>query len=53
MRNCGSISSTASVWPPSTPAGHANPQTTVIYTQLTEPALKPATEIINRLMADL
>jgi len=33
--------------------GHANPQTTMIYTQLTEPALKPATEIINRLMADL
>ena len=31
--------------------GHANPQTTMIYTQLTEPALKPATEIINRLMA--
>lgn len=33
--------------------GHANPQTTMIYTQLTEPALKPATEIINQLMADL
>ena len=33
--------------------GHANPQTTMIYTQLTELALKPATEIINRLMADL
>ena len=33
--------------------GHANPQTTMLYTQLTEPALKPATEIINRLMADL
>jgi site-specific recombinase XerD len=33
--------------------GHANPQTTMVYTQLTEPALKPATEIINRLMADL
>jgi site-specific recombinase XerD len=33
--------------------GHANPQTTMIYTQLTEPALKPATAIINRLMADL
>jgi integrase/recombinase XerD len=33
--------------------GHANPQTTMIYTQLTEPVLKPATEIINRLMADL
>jgi len=33
--------------------GHANPQTTMIYTQLTEPALKPATEIINRLMAHL
>lgn len=33
--------------------GHASPQTTMVYTQLTEPALKPATEIINRLMADL
>lgn len=33
--------------------GHANPQTTMVYTQLTEPALKPATDIINRLMADL
>jgi len=33
--------------------GHANPQTTMVYTQLTEPALKPATEIINQLMADL
>jgi integrase/recombinase XerD len=33
--------------------GHADPQTTMVYTQLTEPALKPATEIINRLMADL
>lgn len=33
--------------------GHANPQTTMVYTQLTEPALKPATLIINRLMADL
>jgi len=33
--------------------GHANPQTTMVYTQLTEPALKPATQIINRLMADL
>jgi integrase len=33
--------------------GHATPQTTMVYTQLTEPALKPATEIINRLMADL
>lgn len=33
--------------------GHANPQTTMLYTQLTEPALRPATEIINRLMADL
>jgi integrase/recombinase XerD len=33
--------------------GHANPQTTMVYTQLTEPALKPATEIINRLMADV
>ena len=25
----------------------------LVYTHLTEPALKPATEIINRLMADL
>lgn len=33
--------------------GHANPQTTMLYTQLTAPALKPATAIINRLMADL
>ena len=33
--------------------GHATPQTTLVYTQLTEPALKPATAIINRLMADL
>lgn len=33
--------------------GHATPQTTMVYTQLTEPALKPATEIINRLMAAL
>lgn len=33
--------------------GHANPQTTMLYTQLTEPALQPATAIINRLMADL
>ena len=33
--------------------GHATPQTIMVYTQLTEPALKPATAIINRLMADL
>jgi site-specific recombinase XerD len=33
--------------------GHATPQTTMLYTQLTEPALQPATAIINRLMADL
>lgn len=33
--------------------GHTSCQTTMVYTQLTEPALKPATEIINRLMADL
>ena len=33
--------------------GHATPQTTMLYTQLTAPALKPATEIINRLMANL
>jgi hypothetical protein len=25
----------------------------MVYTQLTEPALQPATAIINRLMADL
>jgi len=28
-------------------------QVAAVYTQLTEPALKPATAIINRLMADL
>jgi integrase/recombinase XerD len=33
--------------------GHATPQTTMLYTQLTAPALQPATAIINRLMADL
>jgi integrase/recombinase XerD len=33
--------------------GHANPQTTMIYTQLTEPSLKPATKIINQLMDKL
>ena len=33
--------------------GHANPQTTMIYTQLTEPSLKPATKIINQLMDNL
>lgn len=33
--------------------GHAHCQTTMIYTKLTEPAIKPATEVINHLMADL
>ena len=33
--------------------GHAHCQTTMIYTKLTEPAIKPAAEIINHLMADL
>ncbi len=33
--------------------GHANPQTTMLYTQLTAPALQPATAIIHRLRADL
>lgn len=33
--------------------GHAHCQTTMIYTKLTEPAIKPAAQIINRLMADL
>ena len=33
--------------------GHAHCQTTMIYTKLTEPAIKPAAQIINQLMADL
>lgn len=33
--------------------GHASVATTMIYTKLTEPALKPATEIINKLMNDI
>ncbi len=33
--------------------GHAFCQTTMIYTQLTVPAIKPAAHIINDLMADL
>jgi len=33
--------------------GHSSVTTTMIYTQLTEPALKPATEIIHKLMADI
>jgi len=33
--------------------GHASLTSTMIYTRLTEPALKPATQIINRLMEDI
>jgi len=33
--------------------GHASPVTTMIYTQLTQRAQKPASEIINQLMSDL
>jgi site-specific recombinase XerD len=33
--------------------GHASLATTMIYTRLTEPALKPATDIINKLMEDI
>ncbi len=33
--------------------GHASVATTMIYTKLTEPALKPATDIINKLMEDI
>jgi site-specific recombinase XerD len=33
--------------------GHASVATTMIYTKLTEPALKPATAIIHKLMADI
>ena len=33
--------------------GHASLATTMIYTHLTEPALKPATDIINKLMEDI
>jgi site-specific recombinase XerD len=33
--------------------GHASLTTTMIYTRLTEPALKPATKIIHKLMDDI
>jgi len=33
--------------------GHASVATTMIYTKLTETALKPATDIINKLMKDI
>ena len=33
--------------------GHASLASTMIYTRLTEPALKPATDIINRFMKDI
>ncbi len=33
--------------------GHATPQPTMLYTQLTAPALRPAPAIIHRLRADL
>ena len=33
--------------------GHASLSSTMIYTHLTEPALKPATDIINKLMEDI
>ena len=33
--------------------GHASLATTMIYTHLTEPAMKPATKIINKLMEDI
>ncbi len=33
--------------------GHASLASTMIYTRLTEPALKPATETINKLMEDI
>ena len=33
--------------------GHESPATTMIYTQLTQRAQKPASEIINQLMSDL
>ncbi len=33
--------------------GHSSLSSTMIYTRLTEPALKPATDIINKLMNDI
>ena len=33
--------------------GHASPATTMIYTQLTEPAISPAMDIINKMMNDI
>ena len=33
--------------------GHSSLSSTMIYTRLTEPALKPATDIINKLMEDI
>jgi site-specific recombinase XerD len=33
--------------------GHASLATTMIYTRLTEPALKPATKIIHEFMNDI
>lgn len=33
--------------------GHSSLSSTMIYTRLTEPALKPATDIINKLMDDI
>ena len=33
--------------------GHTSLSSTMIYTRLTEPALKPATDIINKLMEDI
>jgi site-specific recombinase XerD len=33
--------------------GHESVETTMIYTQLTQPVQRPALEIINQLMADL
>ena len=33
--------------------GHSSLSSTMIYTHLTEPALKPATDTINKLMEDI
>jgi site-specific recombinase XerD len=33
--------------------GHTSLASTMIYTRLTEPALKPATEVIHKLMQDI
>ena len=33
--------------------GHTSLASTMVYTRLTEPALKPATDIINKLMEDI